>query len=61
MLFRLVGHSSLGSKIVSNFDSESDFDYDAYFVIAPLEKPISLRSSLCMSLRVCMVVSLPEG
>ena len=42
MLFRLVAHS----KIVSNFDSESDFDSDAYFEITLPETPISLRSSL---------------
>ena len=42
VLFRLVTHS----KVVSNFDSESDYDSDAYFAIAPPEMPISLRSSL---------------
>ena len=42
VLFRLVTHS----KTVSNFDSEADFDSDAYFAIAPPETPISLKSSL---------------
>ena len=42
VLFRLVAHS----KIVSNFDSESDFDSDAYLAVAPPETPISLRFSL---------------
>ena len=32
-----------------------------YFSIAPLEIPTSLRSSLQVSLRVCIVVSFPEG
>ena len=42
MLFRLDGHS----KVVSNFDSESDFDSDAYFAIVPSETPIRLKFSL---------------
>ena len=42
VLFRLVIHS----KIISNFDSESDLDSDAYLEIMPPEIPISLRSSL---------------
>ena len=53
MLFRLVAHS----KVISNFDSESDFDSDAYLPIAPPETSKSLRSSLGLSLRVCIVVS----
>ena len=52
MMFRLVAHS----KIVSNFDSKSDFDSNAYFPIAPPDTPISLWSSLRVSLRVCIVV-----
>ena len=46
MLFRLVVHSHWPPKVVSNFDFESDFDSNACFTIAPLETPISLRSSL---------------
>ena len=34
---------------------------DDYFAIAPPEISISLRSSLWMSLRVCIAVSFPEG
>ena len=56
MLFRLLARSKFDSK----FDSETDFDSDAYFAIAPPETPISLRSSLCVSLRYCIVVSFPE-
>ena len=38
----LLAHSNFDYK----FDPESDSDSDAYFVIAPSETPISLRSSL---------------
>ena len=33
---------------------------DDNFTIVPLETPISLRSSLCVSLSVCIVVSFLE-
>ena len=42
VFFRLVTHS----KFVSNFDSDYDFDSDAYFAVVPPETPISLRPSL---------------
>ena len=61
MLFRQLVHSTMGSTFGLNFDSESDFDSYAYFAIAPPETPISLRSSLCVSLRDCVVVSFLEG
>ena len=33
----------------------------AHFTITPPKTPTSLRSSLCVSLRVCIVVSFPES
>ena len=61
VLLRLVVRSTLGSTFGPNFDSDSDFDSDAYFAIAPPETPISLRSILWVSLKVCIVVSFPDG
>ena len=43
MLFGLLVHSTFDTKIVSNFDSESDVDSDAYFAVAAPETPISLK------------------
>ena len=57
MLFCLLAHFNFDPK----FDSESDSDSDAYLAIAPPETPISLRSNLLVSLRVCIVVSFPDG
>ena len=50
-VLRLVVHSILGSTFGPNFDSEVDFDSDAYFAIAPPKTSINLRSSLPVSLR----------
>ena len=46
VLFPLLANSTLGSKTVSNFDSDLTSDFDAYSAIAPPETPISVRSSL---------------
>ena len=59
VLFRLASRSL--QKVVSNFYLEPNFDSDAFFAIAPPETLISLRSSLRVSLRVCIVVSFSEG
>ena len=60
MLFCFLAHSTFDSKIASSFDSKSEFDSDAYFAVAPPETPISLRFSLRVSLRVCIVMFFPE-